>query len=64
LMAVAVLGASYFGDRVLFPVGAVVLIYLLSDIGDRLYDLTIRVSRSNELLVDGRDERRWRKAEQ
>jgi hypothetical protein len=28
---------------------------------DRLHDLTIRLSRTNELLIDGQDERHWRK---
>jgi hypothetical protein len=61
LMSTAILGAAYFGDRAAVAVGVVVLTYLLSDVGDSLYDLTIRLSRTNELLVDGHDERRLRK---
>jgi hypothetical protein len=64
LMGAAVLGASYFGEKIAFAAAALVVIYLLNDIIDRLYDLTIRLSRTNELLVDGHNERRWRKETQ
>ena len=56
--------AFYFGNGQLgFCAGFIAVILALGGIVDRLYDLTIRLSRTNELLVDGHDERRWRKAE-
>jgi hypothetical protein len=39
-----------------------VIVYLLNDAIVHLRDLAIRLSRINELLVDGSDERRYRKA--
>jgi hypothetical protein len=55
-------GAFYFGDeKAAFYLGYIGIVYLLNDMINRLYDLCIRLSRTNELLVDGHDERRWRK---
>lgn len=54
--------AGYFGgEKFAIYAAFVALVYLLTDIGSRLYDQTIRQSRTNELLVDGHDERRGRK---
>jgi hypothetical protein len=58
---VGLVGAAWWYDRNLFPlvaVGAVLL--LLNEIAGRLFDVSVRISRTNELLVDGRPERRYR----
>jgi hypothetical protein len=52
----------YGDDKAAAYLGFIVIVYLLNDAVGRLYDLTIRLSRTNELLVDGHDERRGRKA--
>jgi hypothetical protein len=49
-------------DKAAIYLGFVAVIYFLNDAVGRLYDLAIRVSRTNELLVDGDDKRRNRKA--
>ena len=55
-------GAFYFGDeKAAFYLGYIGIVYLLNDMINRLYNLCIRLSRTNELLVDGHEERRWRK---
>jgi len=51
------------GERTAYFVAFCVVVLFLADLDDRLYDLTIRISRTNELLVDGYEERRTRKAE-
>jgi hypothetical protein len=54
--------ALWFGDvRVAFYCGFVAIIFLLNEAVGYLFDLAIRLSRTNELLVDGQDERRHRK---
>ncbi len=64
ILAVPPVALFYSGnEKIAFCWGFLVVVYLLNDMVNRLYDLCIRLSRTNELLVDGRDERRWRKAE-
>jgi hypothetical protein len=55
--------ALWFGrEQLAFFFGFVAVVYLLNDAVGRLHDLAIRLSRTNELLVDGHDERRHRKS--
>jgi hypothetical protein len=42
--------------------GFIAIIFLLNEAVGYLFDLAIRLSRTNELLVDGQDDRRYRKA--
>jgi hypothetical protein len=52
----------YLGDeKTAFYFGFMAVILLLNEMVNRLNDLAIRLSRTNELLVDGNDERRYRK---
>jgi hypothetical protein len=54
--------ALWFGDdKFAYWFGFAAIIYLLNEACGRLLDLSVRVSRTNELLVDGRNERRYRK---
>ena len=54
--------ALWFGnDKLAFYFAFGAVIYLLNEAASRLFDLAIRLSRANELLVDGHNERRYRK---
>jgi hypothetical protein len=54
--------AMWFGnDRVAVYLAFAVIVYLLNEGCSRLFDLSVRLSRTNELLIDGQHERRYRK---
>ena len=59
--AAPAIGGYFGGEKGGMYAAFVVVIYLLNEIATRLFDLSVRLSRTNELLVDGHDERRWRK---
>jgi hypothetical protein len=62
LYCAVVVGGFYAGgERVAYLMAFWGVYWFLSDISDRLYDLTVRLSRTNELLVDGVEELRIRK---
>jgi hypothetical protein len=50
------------GEKLAVYFGFIAIVLLLNNAVGRLHDLAIRLSRTNELLVDGDDERRYRKA--
>jgi hypothetical protein len=50
------------GEKLAVYFGFIAIVLLLNEAVGRLHDLAIRLSRTNELLVDGNDERRYRKA--
>jgi hypothetical protein len=55
--------ALWFGNEKLAAFfGFAAIISLLNEAVGRLHDVAIRLSRTNELLVDGQDQRRYRKS--
>jgi hypothetical protein len=50
------------GEKLAVYFGFIAIVLLLNEAVGRLHDLAIRLSRTNELLVDGNDERGYRKA--
>ena len=64
LICVLVPGIAFWfgGEKLAVYFGFIAIVLLLNDAVGRLHDLAIRLSRTNELLVDDDDERRYRKA--
>ena len=49
---VAVIGAAYYGDTPVLAVGFGSLFLLVNDVSSRLYDLCIRLRRTNKILSE------------
>lgn len=56
LVGIPAVAQWFADDKFAYWLGFVAVIYLLNEACSRLFDISVRLSRTNELLVDGHDE--------